>query len=90
MKTVVENWGISEKIQAVVTDNGANIVAGMHHAGFKQIPCSAHYAVVTDSLRDDQPLGTILQKCSSNFSFSHHSTKASEKLKEIQKQKKST
>ena len=88
LTTVIEEWGISRKIQAVVTDNAANMVAGTHIAGLKQFPCFAHTLnlVVKDSLRADQTLAVVLEKCSSIVSYFHHSAKASDKLIDIQKQ----
>lgn len=88
LKTNFEVWHISGKFQAVVTDNGANMVAGIRQAGFKQIPCFAHTInlVVKDSLKADQSLNVALQKCSPIVSFFHHSTRASDKLKEVQQQ----
>ncbi|XP_066944608.1 E3 SUMO-protein ligase ZBED1-like [Macrobrachium rosenbergii] len=84
----MEEWDISDKVQAIVTDNGANMVAGVRESGFKQIPCFAHLLnlVVQDSLNSSQSLGPIIQKCSTIVSFFHHSTKAMDKLKEIQQQ----
>ncbi|KAK4328281.1 hypothetical protein Pmani_001306 [Petrolisthes manimaculis] len=88
LTTEAEEWGISEKIQAIVTDNGANMVAGVRVAGFKQIPCFAHSLnlVVQDSLNSSQSVGPILQKCNSVVTYFHHSTKAMDKLREIQQQ----
>ena len=39
---VVDEWGIKDKIVAVVTDNAANIQAAVRLAGFKQVSCFAH------------------------------------------------
>lgn len=48
---IVEEWGIADKILSVVTDNGANMVAAVHQAGWAHYPCFAHTLnlVVKDS-----------------------------------------
>ncbi|KAK3870849.1 hypothetical protein Pcinc_023961 [Petrolisthes cinctipes] len=86
LKDIVTEWGLEGKIQAVVSDSGANMLAGIRHAGFKQIPCLAHTLnlVVKDALNGTSGLNEIVKKCSSICSFFHHSSKSSDKLKEIQ------
>ncbi|KAK3863764.1 hypothetical protein Pcinc_030486 [Petrolisthes cinctipes] len=88
LKDSVTEWGLEGKIQAVVSDSGANMLAGIRHAGFKQIPCLAHTLnlVVKDALNGTSGLNEIVKKCSSICSFFHHSSKSSDKLKEIQSQ----
>ncbi|KAK3866824.1 hypothetical protein Pcinc_027668 [Petrolisthes cinctipes] len=88
LKDIVTEWGLEGKIQAVVSDSGANMLAGIRHAGFKQIPCLAHTLslVVKDALNGTSGLNEIVKKCSSICSFFHHSSKSSDKLKEIQRQ----
>ncbi|KAK7149159.1 hypothetical protein R3I94_008690 [Phoxinus phoxinus] len=75
---------------AVVTDNGANMVAAVHKAGWRHYPCFAHTLnlVVKDSLKAVPEVVQILGKCSTIVSFFHHSTKATEKLRAVQQQMK--
>lgn len=42
LKRVTEEWGITDNIQAVVTDNGANFVAAKRKACWAHYPCFAH------------------------------------------------
>ena len=80
--------GQTANIQAVVTDNAANVVAAVHRAGWAHYPCSAHTLnlVVKDSIKTLPELLHIQHRCSAVAAFFHHSTKETEKLKEIQKQ----
>ncbi|KAK0154801.1 Zinc finger BED domain-containing protein 1 [Merluccius polli] len=88
LKRITDEWGISDKVQAVITDNGANMVAAVHRAGWKHYPCFAHTLnlVVKDSIKALPGLLDIQHKCSAIVTFFHHSTRAADKLKEIQKQ----
>uniref|UniRef100_A0A671XLS4 HAT C-terminal dimerisation domain-containing protein n=1 Tax=Sparus aurata TaxID=8175 RepID=A0A671XLS4_SPAAU len=87
---IAEEWGITDKIQAVITDNGANMVAAVLKAGWAHYPCFAHTLnlVVKDSFKAHPDLLEIQQKSSAIVAFFHHSTKAADKLKEIQVQQK--
>lgn len=88
LRRIAAEWGITDKIKAVVTDNGANMVAAVRKAGWTHYPCFAHTLnlVVKDSIKKLPGLLDIQQRCSAIVSFFHHSTHATEKLKEVQKQ----
>jgi len=88
LKRIAEEWGITQKVLAVVTDNGANMVAAVHKAGWRHYPCFAHTLnlVVKDAIKESPETVHLLEKCRSIVSFFHHSTKATEKLKQIQNQ----
>ena len=84
---VATSWEISEKVVAMVTDNAANIVAAVRITGWKHVRCFAHTlnlvvseAIKTDLIRD------IRKRCRQIVTFFHQSTKATDKLKEIQAQ----
>ena len=85
-KGVVEEWGICNKIVAIVTDNAANIVAAVRLVGWKHIPCFTHTLnlVVTDSLAADPCLPNIQKKCHDIVAYFHRSCKAVERLNSIQ------
>lgn len=87
---ISEEWGITNKILAVVTDNVANMIAAVCKAGWAHYPCFAHtlYLVVKDSFKAHPDLPEIQQKRSAIVAFFHHKAKAIDKLKEIQKQQK--
>ena len=83
-----DEWAITQKVIAVVTDNSANMVSAVHKAGWKHYPCIAHTLnlVVKDGIKAVHEVVQLLTKCSSIVSFFQHSAKATEKLKQIQKQ----
>lgn len=84
---VVNKWDIQNKISCVVSDNAANILAAIRNAGWTSLPCFAHtlHLVVIDSLKDPN-VHQIITKCKSIVDHFHRSTKATNKLKEMQKQ----
>lgn len=88
LKRITDEWGITAKVHAVITGNGANMVAVVRKAGWAHYPCFAHTLnlAVKDSIKALPDLLGIQQKCSAVVAFSHHSTRAAVRLKEIQKQ----
>lgn len=86
LQSIAEEWGIDNKVVAIVTDNASNIVAAVRLSGWKHIPCFAHTLnlVVTDSLASDSCLPDIQKKCRDIVSYFHRSCKASERLTSIQ------
>ena len=88
LKAATDEWGITQKIVAVVTDNAANIVAAIRLNGWKHVPCFAHILnlIVQDALKDDPVLSDISKKCRDIVTYFHHSCKAAERLREIQTQ----
>ena len=68
------------------------MVAAVHKAGWAHYPCFAHTLnlVMKDSFKAHPDLLEIQQKSSAIVVFFHHSTKAADKLKEIQVQQKFT
>ena len=86
---IAEEWGISRKFVAMVTDNAANVVAAVRHTGWTHIPCFAHTLknlVVSEAIKADTKIHQLRKSCKDIVSFFHHSVKASEKMKEIQLQ----
>lgn len=77
--SVTDNWGITEKVVCVVTDNANNIVAAVR---LKHLPCFAHTLNldVQDSLKADPELAEIQKKISGIVSYFHHSSKSTDKL----------
>ena len=76
----------SEKVIAVVTDNGADMVAVVQEAEWRHYPYFKHTlnCVVKDSLKS--VVVQVLGKCSMIVFFFHHSTKATKKLRAVQQQ----
>ena len=83
---VTNEWGITDKIVCVVTDNANNIVAAVRLNGWKHTPCFAHTLnlVVDDSIKGDSQLAQIQKKCRNIVSYFHRSSKANDKLTSIQ------
>lgn len=81
---VAQDWGISRKIQAVVSDNTANIVRAVMLTGWNHLGCMAHKLnlVVQSAVLKIKPLQTKIKSIVEHF---HRSTVAAEKLKEMQK-----
>ncbi len=85
---ITDEWGITNKVHAVITDSGANMVSAVRKTCWKHIPCFSHTLnlIVKDSIKADTSLESILEKCSAIVRFFHHSTRATDKLKELQSQ----
>jgi hypothetical protein len=62
LKGVEKDWKLGGKIEAIVTDNAANMKAAVNLGGWKHVPCFAHTLnlVVTDSLKNNSKLNEIL------------------------------
>uniref|UniRef100_A0A9J7YQM9 HAT C-terminal dimerisation domain-containing protein n=1 Tax=Cyprinus carpio carpio TaxID=630221 RepID=A0A9J7YQM9_CYPCA len=83
---VTNEWGVSDKIVACVTDNASNIISALKdHLHWDHIPCFAHMLnlIVRAALKEVQ---AILQKVKTIVEYFHRSTVASDKLKATQKQ----
>lgn len=74
-----DEWGIANKIHAVVTDNAANMVSAIKKSHWKHIPCFSHtLKLVKDAIKTNTVLDSILEKCGAIVKFFHQSTKASD------------
>ena len=84
LKKVASEW----KITAVVSDNAANMRAGIRLTGWKQLPCFVHTLnlVVTDSIRSDIELSRLQSKCCEIVKYFKQSSVANNKLSELQRQ----
>ncbi|XP_016891160.2 LOW QUALITY PROTEIN: zinc finger BED domain-containing protein 1-like [Cynoglossus semilaevis] len=86
LKRVANEWGVSDKVVACVTDNARNIVAAVgDQLHWDHIPCFAHVLnlIVRAALKEIQD---ILQKIKAVVEYFQRSTVASDKLKAIQQQ----
>ncbi|XP_075156806.1 E3 SUMO-protein ligase ZBED1-like [Haematobia irritans] len=80
-------WGIESKVCCAVSDNAANITAAIKSAGWYNLPCFAHtlHLIVNDGLSEPN-INRILCIAKEMVVYFHRSTKASNKLKEMQGQ----
>ena len=88
LKTIFESWNIQDKICRIVTDNAANIVKAVTDLKYQHLPCFAHTLNLTvkDGIKQTGELTVVLKKIKDIVAFFNHSTSATSKLNEIQKQ----
>lgn len=88
IKRMTDEWDITAKVHAIVTDNSPDMIAAVEKAGFAHFPSFAHTLnwVVIDAINSTPDLLPILQKCSNIVSYFNHSTTAADQLQELQKQ----
>ena len=88
LKNVTDEWQITEKVVAAVTDNAANITAGVRLAGWKHLPCFAHTLnlVVTEAISKDVELSELQTKCCNIVTYFKKSNVANNKLAELQRE----
>ena len=62
---VAEEWGISRKVVAMVSDNAANIVAAVRHTGWTHVPCFAHTLdlVVSEAIKAETKIFQLRKSC---------------------------
>jgi len=82
---VVQEWGVANKVQAVVTDSAANISAAVKLTGFTHLYCFAHVLnlVVQNGIKTVHDLQVKVKTIVEHF---HRSTVAAEKLLALQRQ----
>ncbi|KAJ8910378.1 hypothetical protein NQ315_012825 [Exocentrus adspersus] len=85
LKLVVAEWEISDKVQVVITDNAANIVAAVRQSNWKHIPCFAHTLnlIVQHGIKLMR-VDIIRRKVKNIVEYFHRSTQANHKLLSIQ------
>ncbi|XP_041673694.1 E3 SUMO-protein ligase ZBED1-like [Drosophila eugracilis] len=85
LKGVLDDWGVTNKVVCVVTDNDATILKACELLEYKHLPCVAHTInlIVQDVLKLPD-FDVILTKCKSVVGFFKRSQIASSKFKEAQ------
>ena len=89
---IATEWGIKEKVVAVVTDNGANVVRAVKDAasavgkGWRHVSCFAHTLnlIVRGAIDDTADLSPLVQKARNIVSFFRRSVVAADKLRQVQ------
>uniref|UniRef100_A0A1X7VXG0 DUF659 domain-containing protein n=1 Tax=Amphimedon queenslandica TaxID=400682 RepID=A0A1X7VXG0_AMPQE len=85
LKTITDEWNITDKVCCVTTDNAAKITNAFNHNSWKNLPCFAHKMnLMTNSLSEVHELSSLIQSVKNIVSYFHRSTKAYDKLKVIQ------
>ncbi|XP_036343171.1 zinc finger BED domain-containing protein 1-like [Rhagoletis pomonella] len=85
LRKIMDEWEISNKITAVVSDNAANIIGAIKIGQWRSVPCFAHTLnlIVQKGL---QQLDSIKIKSKAIAEFFHRSANGLQKLMETQKQ----
>jgi len=85
LKTTVDEWGLSQRITVVVSDNAANIKSAIEKCNWRRLSCFAHdiNLIVHCGLGEIEPVITKIKDIVSYFKRSSH---ALAKLQEYQKQ----
>ncbi|XP_050547873.1 zinc finger BED domain-containing protein 4-like [Daktulosphaira vitifoliae] len=85
LKNTVSEWGLNDRVTAVVTDNASNMKLAIDKCDWRRISCFAHSVnlVVQNSLEIIEPVITKIKNIVSYFKRSSH---ALAKLEEYQKQ----
>lgn len=89
LANIFSNWGISGKIIAIITDNGANIKNAVSKCLFKtHVPCVAHTLnlCVVDAISDNARFEEIVKTCKTIVTHFKSSNLSADKLRELQTQ----
>ncbi|XP_053568415.1 E3 SUMO-protein ligase ZBED1-like [Bombina bombina] len=85
LQKICEEWGITNKVVACVSDNASNIKAAIRQTGWNHVACFAHTLnlIVRESLKH---IMETVTKVKSVVEFVNRSIVATERLKATQKQ----
>lgn len=88
LRNILLEWNISDKVVAVVRDNGADITAAIERSEYEAIPCLAHtlQLVLKDGFLDTLRITNVVKKCKKIVGSFKHSAKNTKVLKAVQKQ----
>jgi hypothetical protein len=86
LKPEAVNWGIQDKITAIVTDNAANITNAVSLTNSQSVRCAAHtlQLCVKDALESDAKIEPLLSKCRAIVGHSKRSSHDLQKFKSHQ------
>ena len=86
LKDTLAKWDVADKVQAIVHDSAANMVAAMNTSDFGHIPCLAHLLqrVLDSALFKEATTSKIVGTCRRVVSHFKHSAKATKVLKDAQ------
>ncbi|XP_064488570.1 E3 SUMO-protein ligase ZBED1-like [Ornithodoros turicata] len=85
LKRILAEWGIFEKVTAIVSDNAANVTAAVRLCGWRHLPCFAHSLnlVVQSGV---QEMGAVHSKVKAIVQYFKRSPHAAAKLQGMQRQ----
>ncbi|XP_063227428.1 zinc finger BED domain-containing protein 4-like [Bacillus rossius redtenbacheri] len=83
---VLADWQLSEKVVAILRDNGRNITAGLEQSAFVHVACIAHtlQLVLKDGLLSHKIVTNLLPQCRRLVGHFKHSARATKILKQCQ------
>lgn len=87
LSSLLEDWNIPiSKVHAIVSDNGANVKAGLRLADLPGVGCTIHtlQLVVQKALKGQRTIIDLLSRCRRIAGHFKHSSLANDKLKIIQ------
>lgn len=86
LKKITDEWKISKKIHCSITDGGSNIRNAVKLNHWNNLHCFAHLLnlIVTDSISEVNEVMELISTVKRTVKFFKKSTKASEKLSQIQ------
>uniref|UniRef100_A0A673HB45 BED-type domain-containing protein n=1 Tax=Sinocyclocheilus rhinocerous TaxID=307959 RepID=A0A673HB45_9TELE len=87
LMTSVEQWGLDGKVVACVHDNARNMIAANRDVNWESVPCFAHtlQLAINDGFKAAS-INRLIGACSRLVGHFHHSTIASNALKQKQRQ----
>ncbi|KAK7882934.1 hypothetical protein WMY93_029108 [Mugilogobius chulae] len=85
-KLLMEDWGIKEKVQCMVTDNAANMKLSVQLLNIRHVSCFAHTLnlIVKKAIDQTPAMNDIREKSRKVVGLFRSSCKAKEKLNEVQ------
>lgn len=89
LRNILSDWEITDKVVAIITDNGANIKSAVNDYFKKtQVPCVAHTLnlCVTDAIADNVSFKETVKKSKNIVTHFKSSNLAADKLRELQTQ----
>ncbi|KAJ3632376.1 hypothetical protein MTP99_009388 [Tenebrio molitor] len=89
LQDIIKTWKLDGKVLAVVTDNASNMLLACKIIKLEHLPCFAHTLNLTveDGIKKTENLEELLKKCRDIVSYFKRSTKASDCLREEQRQR---
>lgn len=83
----LDQWSVCEKVIAVTTDNGSNMIKAVSEMHLPRIPCIGHVLnnAVNNAIKGDERIGDLLTLCRKASAVFSHSHNMKQRLVEVQK-----